>query len=310
MLQVMTVLSQCDEVSPECSQCIQSSIRCPGAVVGNVFIDMSNDVEERYRKSTRRNRKVPDTTSVQRSNILQAATSSDSERFGALSKDAPQYRMLSQPFSVSALKEQLVGNFIHSLLGSPGGPLIKRWMLGLPDVMLHEHLLTVRYAMYAASMALYSRFEEDVALQREACKWYIMGLKSEQKSLGSRTVITDGALCAPMLLSFYEMIGSASADNWMNHISAAATLLQLRGVESFDTDFAHTLFCAIRLAMVSLQLPPTYIGICYKSIPDTCRYTLAPPIGNQAFWLLMPGLLVLSPNILSLKLTNSLISLQ
>jgi hypothetical protein len=274
MLQAMTVVSQCDEASPECSQCIQSSIRCPGAVVGNVFIDMSNDVKERHRKSTSCNRKhlnknlesapyvkkkhlpaiqVPDTNSVPPSNKLQAATSSDSEGVGfALLKDAVRYRILSQPSSVSALKEQLIGNFIHSLLGSPGGPMIKRWMLELPDLMLHEHLPTVRYAMYASSMALCSRFEEHLALQREACKWYIMGLKSEQKHLGSSTVITDGALCAPMLLSFYEMIGSASAENWMNHMSAAARLLQLRGVESFDTDFAHRLFCAIRLAMVSL----------------------------------------------------------
>lgn len=264
----MTVLSQCDEISPECSQCVLSSIRCPGAIVGNVFINVSDDFREKYSKCTRIRKKSshrkPKSMDFIETNDLPKILTPDTEdtpssQLRSTNQQSPdvspsreivQCQMLSQPSTVFALKDQLVGSFIHSLLGSPGGPMMKRWMLELPYLMLQENLPTLRYAIYASSMALYSSMEEDVVIQREACRWYIMGLRSEQKQLASNMVITDGTLCAPMLLSFYEMIRSTSAYNWMNHMTATARLLQLRGVDGFDTDFAHRLFCSVRLAMV------------------------------------------------------------
>jgi hypothetical protein len=164
------------------------------------------------------------------------------------SEDSPsqhtaQHEMIAQPSTVFALKEQLVGNFIHSLLGSPGGPVMKQWMLELPYLMLHENFPTLRYAIYASSMALFSSMENDVVIRTEACKWYIMALKSEQVHLASNSAITDSALCAPM------------PDNWVHHMNATARLLELRGAEGFDTDFSHRLFCSVRLAMVRVLFP-------------------------------------------------------
>ncbi|KAJ8101609.1 hypothetical protein POJ06DRAFT_222156 [Lipomyces tetrasporus] len=253
---------KCDERIPHCSQCLESSLPCPGALVGNVFLDMTQDLATRYGVNKGFEFKTTNTCNIVFVNEQAPYDPRKhnqyftSKRHRSPSSAMPpefQPSSLRSHFSLCGplLEQQFLEHFIYSLLSTPGGSMLKKWMTQLPDLISRENLPTLKYAILAASMVLCGSLEGDKAIQLEACRWYLAGLESQQKELlRLKKAVSDGAICATMLLSFYESIRSTSSEAWMYHMCASSRLVELRGPEGWGTGLAHELFCALRLYMV------------------------------------------------------------
>ncbi|KAK9427778.1 hypothetical protein V1505DRAFT_379044 [Lipomyces doorenjongii] len=251
---------KCDERIPHCSQCLESALPCPGALVGNVFLDVTNDLAARYGANHGVEFK---TTNMCHIVFVNEQSPYDPQKHDKRStstrRRSPSSVPESQPSSVRShnslccprLEQQFIRHFIYSLLSNPGGPMLKKWMVQLPDLILRENLPTLKYAIHAASMVLCGSLVHDKAIQMEACRWYVAGLESQRNELlRLKKVVSDGAICATMLLAFYESIRSTSSEAWMHHMCASSRLVELRGPEACETGLAHELFCALRLYMV------------------------------------------------------------
>ncbi|KAK9368828.1 hypothetical protein V1509DRAFT_31217 [Lipomyces kononenkoae] len=256
---------KCDERIPNCSQCMASGLACPGALVGNVFLNVTHDLATRPDVNQR--------SASKPANICQIVFVDERSTHGPPKHDKrqtskkrrrkPSSRETSPEFRHPNLcahdslyrpnfEQQLLGQFIDYLIQSPGGSMLKTWMTHLPDLISREDSPTLKYAIRAASMVLCGFLTGDTAMQMEACKWYVAGLKSQQQELLrlEELAVSEEEVCATMLLSFYETIRSTSSEAWMYHMRASSKLVELRGPEGYRTGLAHELFRALRLYMV------------------------------------------------------------
>ncbi|KAK9320867.1 hypothetical protein V1517DRAFT_328194 [Lipomyces orientalis] len=253
---------KCDERIPHCSQCLESALPCPGAVVGNVFLDVTHDLATKYGVNQAANFKPTNICDIV---FVKEESTYDSQKHDQCSTS----KRHKSPCSVIVpecqssnvrprhslcnplLEQQFLWHFVCSLLSTPGGPMLKKWMIQLPDLVSREDLPTLKYAILAASMVLCGSLVGDKAIQMEACRWYVAGLESQKNELlRLKKVVSDGAICATMLLSFYETIHSTSSEAWMYHMCASSRLMELRGPDGCGSGLAHELFCALRLYMV------------------------------------------------------------
>ncbi|KAK9483565.1 hypothetical protein V1527DRAFT_413098 [Lipomyces starkeyi] len=243
---------KCDEKIPHCSQCLESALPCPGALVGNVFLDMTNDLTARYGVNQGGEFNATNMCHIV---FVNEQSPYDPQKHNQ-SSTSKRHRSASSVHSPNSLcrprlEQQFLRHFIYSLLSNPGGSMLKKWMVQLPDLIVRENLPTLKYAIHAASMVLCGSLVGDKAIQMEACRWYVAGLESQQKELlRLKKVVSDGAICATMLLAFYETIRSTSSEAWMYHMCASSRLVELRGPEDCGTGLAHELFCVLRLYMV------------------------------------------------------------
>ncbi|KAK9240075.1 hypothetical protein V1525DRAFT_266269 [Lipomyces kononenkoae] len=256
---------KCDERIPHCSQCLASGLPCPGALVGNVFLNVTHDLAERPGANPGAEFKPV--------NICQIVFVDEQSTCGSLKHDkgpnskkrrrksssqerAPELEHSNVRAQDSLYRpifeQQVLGQFIDYLVQSPGGPTLKKWMTRLPDLISREDSPTLKYAIRAASMVLCGFLKGDTAIQMEACRWYVAGLESQQQELLrlKEAAVSEGEVCATMLLSFYETIRSTSSDAWMYHMRASSRLVELGGPEGYRTGLAHELFRALRLYMV------------------------------------------------------------
>ncbi|KAK9342024.1 hypothetical protein V1522DRAFT_417488 [Lipomyces starkeyi] len=257
---------KCDERIPQCSQCLASNLPCPGALVGNVFLNVTHDLASTSGGNQRAEFKpvnicqvvFVDEQSTYGGPLKHDKRPTSKRRRKSLSTDGVQETTHSIVRAHDSLcrpifEQQLLGQFIDYLVQSPGGPTLKKWMTQLPDLMSRQDSPTLKYAVRAASMVLCGFLVDDRAIQMEACRWYVAGLESQQQELLrlKESCASEGEICATMLLSFYETIRSTSSEAWMYHMSASSRLVELRGPEGYRTGLAHELFCALRLYMFS-----------------------------------------------------------
>jgi len=281
--QLLTSSLQCDEKLPHCSQCLSSKLICPGALVGNVFLDQPSETAKR-RKHRNLNKPNSKTSNEGRCSDPALSTGSSNavsrapwkptlafpfafSRFPELEKSASPKKNPGRPERIPpevslipALKEHLLGNFISSLTETPGSPLLKKWLPHVPFLVYQNASPTLQFAAYAASMVLYGSITKNCAVRQEGYRWYGMGLQDQTSQLvtfnknQSLEDISDAKICGTMLLSFFEMTCGTTSTAWKHHICASARFIELRGAETFKSSLPHELFRAVRLAMVRLDL--------------------------------------------------------
>ena len=113
-------------------------------------------------------------------------------------------------------------------------------------------------------MALYGTLTGDVSIQSEAYRWYGDGLNSQRECLGGAAIPSADAICAPMMMSYFEIVTSTTPDGWMLHMEAAAAMLAMLGPEACRAGFAHQMLRTVRLGMVV----PLYRTDCETSCAD------------------------------------------
>lgn len=237
-------LFQCDVLFPECTQCIRTGVKCPGARVGPFFV---------HALASRPSGQSVE--SMSSTNIgLRARSRHNEEAVVKFNLYTSSAFHLQQPGRTEIFDQHFVSHFIDSFgfksLTSGGQPPI--WLSELAVFATSPRPTLIQFSTRAASMFFYGAFTKDVSIQTEARRWYSRALQSLQRLLARRISSYSGEdACAVVMLTHFESLAGTSKDAWFQHIQAAAAMLETRGPRGCVDGFSHRLFRHLRLLVVS-----------------------------------------------------------
>lgn len=122
-------------------------------------------------------------------------------------------------------------------------------LLSLPDITT-----ALESSILAIAVARLGRLKKDPALVHESLKFYTKGLVDLQQALWNPKLMhRDETTAACMSLVMYEVIEcpGQSVVGWQSHIRACTKMFELKGADSFTSDFGHEVFLSFRLIEVS-----------------------------------------------------------
>jgi len=132
------------------------------------------------------------------------------------------------------------------------------WLAKLPSLILTSHSSpTMRYAVRATSMAFYGRLNASISIQTEARRTYTKALETRRKDICRNTDASrtpEEALCSTVLMCYFELVVKTTPLAWMQHLNAAAAMLEAIGPEACQKGLMHQLFRTVRLGIVSFCL--------------------------------------------------------
>ena len=146
------------------------------------------------------------------------------------------------------------------------------WLRNLPTMITKSHpSLTLLYGARATCLVLYAKLTNDWTHQIPAVRWYFKGLQEQRRifaqlddhsQAGSTSELaSEEAICATILMCYFEIVMRSVPEAWIQHIDAAAVLISIRPPETCQTGLAHQLFISVRLGTVSLR----YGVICWRT---------------------------------------------
>jgi hypothetical protein len=119
--------------------------------------------------------------------------------------------------------------------------------------------LSMTYSVRATSMAFYGLLNNSLFIQTEARHTYAKALQCCRKELMSGGG-EEGALCATVMMCYFELVVKTTPAAWMTHLDAAVRILELIGAENCQEGFVHQLFRTVRLGVVSVLLEKRDFG--------------------------------------------------
>ena len=122
------------------------------------------------------------------------------------------------------------------------------WLDSLPNYLASGTPL-VKASIRAASMMSYNAWAEDVAVEREAYRWYAQALVRFRTLLDTSDASHD-AVCAAVMLMHFETWAATLPEAWVQHVQGATTLLQGAGPIACREGFLHHIFVHLRLQSV------------------------------------------------------------
>jgi hypothetical protein len=244
---------KCDEDLPECYQCVSSGRKCPGALQGTLFIDMSHVVRqnlgngEEGQVSVCKPQPLPKgTTKIPTKRPLRDSQERD-EQLCQTSRILTIY----QPKRASAFQELYIGHFMSSV-----NPIVHLWVTELPNILSGPAEKEEIYAIRAATMALYGKLTGNRDVQVEASAWYLKGLEIQRTKLSvaaekeNYKPCIHGAIGAAVMFSYFENIICTMPMGWMQHCIAAAKMFEVVGPENCQTGLIHMFFRSMRINSV------------------------------------------------------------
>ncbi|OJJ51283.1 hypothetical protein ASPZODRAFT_127339 [Penicilliopsis zonata CBS 506.65] len=264
---------KCDESQPVCSQCRRTRRECSGAIVGPVFLKVDP------RGSPRKQRRSEPQTQKRLCQLVLGPS-------GGGGGGGSDSSIAGHPNSGSVLcEEQLVA----SLAGFFGRCAANKtrdtsWLtLCCREALTqspvnNEHMHT---SVLAAALALHGIKANNPAALAESRRWYLRGIQHQRSkvqvwSSEPRPTVTVHDVALPIILGYYEALLPTSSKAWDQHITAAATLLQLAGPEACQKGWFRQLFLSVRIHMVSVSLrqwtpsiiaTDEWINVPYRQIP-------------------------------------------
>ena len=211
---------QCDEIQPECGQCLRTGRTCPGAAIGNVFINLSTSTSTQSESSTPiPTRLVIPSNPRRKASSEPALSARPSRRPGRILDDGEnipeeqieisdshppvlhatdaavialslqemgsmQLPLWYQPSKADLFQQHFTSHFISNFF-NPESFLRKHnmWAYHLPAILASTTSPAVEYATRAATMAFYGTKAEDDIVKTEACRWYVKGLGLQRNEL-------------------------------------------------------------------------------------------------------------------------------
>jgi hypothetical protein len=138
------------------------------------------------------------------------------------------------------------------------------WLAKLPALMATSFSSsTMKYSARATSMAFYGLLNGEVSIQTEARKSYTTALETRRKDLFRDTNAIQAskeALCATVMMRYFEIVSKTTPLAWMQHLNAAAAMLEEIGPGGCQVGFAHQLFRTVRLGAVSAKLEERWLA--------------------------------------------------
>jgi hypothetical protein len=127
------------------------------------------------------------------------------------------------------------------------------WLALLPS--LPDLTPALETSLLATCTAALGRIHKDPSLVHESLKFYTQGLWELQKALWEPELMyRDETLAACMTLVVYEVTEcpDQTITAWLHHMKGCAKLFEVRGPESYDSEFGHLLFSSFRPLEVNL----------------------------------------------------------
>jgi hypothetical protein len=165
-----------------------------------------------------------------------------------------------------AFEQLFISHFVESFGNTRDNPPF--WLDKLPEFFFSSTSGPARESIRAATMLFYGILTSNIPIQTEANRFYARALRGLRAWLqdGHGTTSNGGystnvsaalisnsmIVCAPVMLCHFEMMASSSPDGWMNHIEAAAGMLERLGPENCRLGLEHEMFLTVRLFMVRL----------------------------------------------------------
>lgn len=107
-------------------------------------------------------------------------------------------------------------------------------------------------------MAFYGLLTRDISIQTGSRRAYVKALQARRAELNQDTseqrgkgiVGSEEAICATVMMCYFEMTFRTMPSAWMLHLDAAAAILVELGPEGCQEGFMHQLFRTVRLGIV------------------------------------------------------------
>lgn len=279
------MVTKCDEKKPECSYCLRRGIKCPGAIVGTMFIDMSSgkrkliastssdlasigDSQDQPEKSHREAAGIISSPSLEQiekdrsdadNNIADLNPTVKSmirhpSTTGTAAHRNQQFKLPTtyQPSRASIFDNLFIVHFIDFYWNNKTSLRRKRWVHFLPEVFASSPSLAIRYSIRAATTAIYGHLTKNGSIQSNARRWYTLDLERQRMKIqntgleGTRTTVDVSIVFVAMLFLQFEVAMWTQPDAWVPHAIAAEQHLILMGPQRCRAPLVHHIFLIIR----------------------------------------------------------------
>ena len=172
-----------------------------------------------------------------------------------------QFRLPSnrQPSAAVVIEQLFVSHFVESFRGQSDPPPSAFWLLKLPALLAAPRTpVAAKQSIRATAMMFYGIITGEASVQYEAYRWYGTAMESLRSLIPRCTFSKDSntklsaedVVCAPVMFFHFEMMARTSPEGWVQHVDAAATILERLGPENCQVGLAHQLFLNVRLFLV------------------------------------------------------------
>lgn len=283
------LITKCDEKKPECSYCLRRGIKCPGAIVGTMFIDMSSGKRKLIASTSNDLASVGDSNDQPEQRDREAASmisKPDLETNGDYSSDADKIADLNlmpksmirrlppsgtvaqiyqqcklptayQPSRAAIFDNLFIMHFIDFQWNNRSFLRRNGWVRFLPEIFVKCPELALRYSIRAATTAIYGALTKNKSIQSNALRWYTLGLEEQRMKIqkmkmeGTGTPADGSIVFVALLFVQFELAMCTHPDAWVPHaIAAEQHLLDLMSTHKFRKPLVHHMFLQLRRSSV------------------------------------------------------------
>jgi hypothetical protein len=283
-LQADFIFDKCDEKLPSCTQCLRGKRKCHGSI-STIFLNVDSSsmtttttyVNRDHQESPKKKQKndivwaVVDVgpsspldtrqTSPETSRQTSREGSTNSTVHSISNKTFPAPLVFSIPIPIDnshAITQQCLSKFIHFFARATRRDVIfNSWMARIPSMLASpSQSPLIGRAVMAASLAYYGRYSNDERIIAESYWWYGDGLARQIQTLAimqrEQREPTIEEICAPLMLSFFEITCSTSPTAYFQHLMGAARMLEKHGPEKCSEGVLFALYQTLRLQLVRI----------------------------------------------------------
>lgn len=284
------LITKCDESKPECSYCLRRGIKCPGAIVGTMFIDMSSGKRKLIASTSNDLASVGDSNDQLEQRDREAAgmiSKPELETKGDYSSNADKIADLNptpksmirrlppsgtvaeiykqcklpttyQPSRAAIFDNLFIMHFIDFQWNNRSFLRRNGWVRFLPEIFVKCPYPAVRYSIRAATAAIYGALTKNESIQSNALRWYTLGLEEQRMKIhkmkmeGAGTPADGSIVFVALLFVQFELAMCTQPDAWVPHaIAAEQHLLDLMSSQKFRKPLVHHMFLQLRRSSVS-----------------------------------------------------------
>lgn len=283
------LITKCDEKKPECSYCLRRGIKCPGAIIGTMFIDMSsgkrkliastsNDlasVGDSQDQSEQRDReaagmiskpglekkegdysnadKIADLNPTAKSMIRRLPPTGTAAQIHQQCKLPTTY----QPSRASIFDNLFITHFIDFYWDNKSPLSRDSWVHFVPEIFATCTSLAIRFSIRAATTAVYGHLTKNESIQSNALRWYTFGLEAQRMKIqkmkmeGTMTPANGSIVFVALLFVQFELAMCTEPDAWVPHaIAAEQHMLDLMRAQKCRKPLVHHMFLNLRRSSV------------------------------------------------------------
>ncbi|RMZ37562.1 C6 zinc finger domain protein [Aspergillus flavus] len=228
---------KCDEGLPGCARCAKYGRPCPGYDRGFKFV---------AGKPHRSKRRPGSKTAVDDTHLVDISSGKASQAMQqSLARRASSLWLRSADTNVMQSLDILIGDVSQPFPAS-STYTTTRWFTFLPAIYGRNTTLDASIRCFVAHhIGMMTENKQAVMYARST---YVEALNRLQRSLYNPTEsLSSEILCAVLLQCFYELFANAHDSTcWIKHANGLSQLVKLRGCDSYQTEFDHTLLKASR----------------------------------------------------------------